>query len=79
MVSQSPRSSQKAEAAFSAKLRFYWLDLLRFVSALAVVLGHVRGLSFVQFGDLPESQKSIAVMIFFALTRLGHEAVIVFL
>ena len=78
MVSQSPRSSQKAEAAFSAKLRFYWLDLLRFVSALAVVLGHVRGLSFVQFGDLPESQKSIAVMIFFALTRLGHEAVIVF-
>ena len=61
-----------------SKPHFYWLDLLRFVSALTVVVGHVRGLAFVKFSELPADQKSIATMIFFALTRLGHEAVIVF-
>ncbi|HUE04340.1 MAG TPA: acyltransferase [Bryobacteraceae bacterium] len=52
------------------------LDMLRGVSALAVLLGHVRGLYFLDHRDLPG--KSISVDCLYAATGLGHQAVMVF-
>jgi peptidoglycan/LPS O-acetylase OafA/YrhL len=52
------------------------LDLIRGISALAVMLGHVRGLFFVDFSNL--AQKSLALTAFYAVTGYGHEAVMVF-
>ncbi|HVX35953.1 MAG TPA: acyltransferase [Hyphomicrobium sp.] len=58
--------------------KYLALDLLRGAAALAVFFCHVRGAAFVEFGALPASQKTTAVATFFALTRMGHEAVLVF-
>jgi len=49
------------------------LDLLRGLAALAVVLSHLRGSSFVEFGALPFAQQTISVAGFFAATRLGAD------
>lgn len=57
---------------------FYWLDLIRFLAAFAVLACHFRGAFFVDFGSLPPSQQNIFTSIFFGVTRLGHEAVLVF-
>jgi peptidoglycan/LPS O-acetylase OafA/YrhL len=54
------------------------LDLLRGLAALMVLLVHARGASFVEFGGLPEAQRTAAVAAFFAFTRLGQEAVMLF-
>src|SRR5215813_13613142 len=54
------------------------LDLLRGWAALIVLLVHVRGASFVEFGSLPPDQKTILVVVLFGLTRIGHEAVLIF-
>jgi len=48
------------------------------MAALIVFFGHVRGSSFVEYGALPTESKNTLTAIFFGLTRLGHEAVIVF-
>lgn len=53
-----------------------WLDFCRFLAALIVVVTHVRGFLFVQYGAL--TNKGFMSAIFFALTKLGQEAVIVF-
>jgi peptidoglycan/LPS O-acetylase OafA/YrhL len=68
MTLQEPRSSS----------RLHWLDLLRFLAAFAVVLVHARGHALVEFGALPADQRSPLVFAFFALTRVGNEAVTVF-
>ena len=62
----------------SSITHYYWLDLIRFLAALIVVLVHARGAFFVEYGLLDESNKTIVVAIFYAFTRIGHEAVIVF-
>ena len=54
------------------------LDLVRGLAALEVMLSHLRGGNWVEFGALPPSQQTIAVKIFFFGTRLGHEAVMIF-
>ena len=54
------------------------LDLLRFVAAAAVALGHIRAATFGAYGALSVDDKSPAAAAFYALTRLGGEAVIVF-
>lgn len=54
------------------------LDLVRALAALAVMFAHVRGGNWVEFGALPSDQKTIATWAFFFLTRLGHEAVMIF-
>jgi peptidoglycan/LPS O-acetylase OafA/YrhL len=59
-------------------VRYYWIDWIRFLSALTVVLVHVRGFVFVEFGALPVEQKSWVVAIAYSFTRIGNEAVIVF-
>ncbi len=60
------------------KKHYYWLDLLRFTCALLVVLTHYRGNFFVEYGILPEEQKSIVIKTFYLLTRFGEEPVLVF-
>ncbi len=52
------------------------LDILRFVSALAVVIGHARATFLVNYIDL--SHPAILIKILYALTALGNQAVIVF-
>jgi peptidoglycan/LPS O-acetylase OafA/YrhL len=54
------------------------LNLMRGLAAVAVLQSHLRGDSFVEYGALPASQHGIAVELFFAATRLGYEAVMVF-
>lgn len=61
-----------------AAQRFAWLDAVRAVAALTVVINHVRAATLVEFAALPPSQKTVATATFFAVTRLGTEAVIVF-
>ena len=55
-----------------------WLDVLRFLAAFLVVIGHARNDLFVQFADLESSSRTIITAGFFVLTRLGHEAVLIF-
>lgn len=57
---------------------FAWFDSLRFISALAVVIHHSRALCIAPYLDLPSTQKNIFSQIFYFLTRLGQEAVIIF-
>ncbi len=54
------------------------LDLLRSLAALTVFLTHVRGASFVEFGALPIEDRGLVTKVLFGVTRLGHEAVMVF-
>lgn len=54
------------------------LNLMRGLAAVTVLLSHLRGDSFVDYGALPASQHHFVVEVFFAATRLGHEAVMVF-
>ncbi|AGK56622.1 acyltransferase 3 [Hyphomicrobium denitrificans 1NES1] len=58
--------------------KYLALDLLRGAAALTVFFCHVRAAAFVEFGALPASQQTLPVATVFALTRIGHEAVLVF-
>lgn len=61
-----------------SKDRYHWIDCIRFIAAAIVVVGHVRGFHWVPYAELDGSSRSTLVWIFFAVSRLGHEAVIVF-
>ncbi len=52
------------------------LDMARGAAALAVLVGHVRGLFFVEYREL--SHHSLPVSALYAATALGHQAVVVF-
>jgi peptidoglycan/LPS O-acetylase OafA/YrhL len=52
------------------------LDLIRGVSAVAVLLYHVRGVFFVDFPYL--ASKSFPAVVLYAVTGYGHQAVMVF-
>lgn len=54
------------------------LDLVRWSAAFIVLLVHVRGANWVEFGLLPSAQRSALVALFFAVSRLGNEAVMIF-
>lgn len=58
--------------------KHYWLDWLRFLAAFIVVITHARGFLFVDWGSVDLDSKNIFSFIFFIITRLGHEAVLVF-
>jgi peptidoglycan/LPS O-acetylase OafA/YrhL len=58
------------------KLRDGTLDLVRGLSALLVMLGHLRAFIFLKFGELG-SAGSLTKIFYFA-TSLGHQAVMVF-
>jgi peptidoglycan/LPS O-acetylase OafA/YrhL len=53
-----------------------YLDCLRGLSAIFVMISHLRGLFFVSFGDVENPSPLVTVLYF--LTSLGHQAVIVF-
>jgi len=52
------------------------LDMARGAAALAVLIGHVRGLFFADYHDL--AHHSLLISTIYAATALGHQAVIVF-
>ena len=52
------------------------LDMARGLAALAVLFGHVRALFFVSYHELAHHSFGLGVV--YALTTLGHQAVIVF-
>ncbi|MDA7675837.1 acyltransferase [Akkermansiaceae bacterium] len=52
------------------------LDLLRGLSALLVMLGYLRALTFLSFGEL--TSPNLLIKIFYFSTGLGHQAVMVF-
>jgi peptidoglycan/LPS O-acetylase OafA/YrhL len=54
------------------------LDLMRGLAALIVLTSHLRGDTFVPYGELPTLQHGIATMAFFAVTRLGGLGVLAF-
>lgn len=56
--------------------RISTLDLARGVASLAVCAGHLRAAIFVDYGQLQTS--SISQKMFYAVTSLGHEAVLIF-
>jgi peptidoglycan/LPS O-acetylase OafA/YrhL len=56
--------------------RNLWLDLIRGCSALLVCLGHLRNAILVDYSELVHP--NIAIKAFYALTGLGHQAVMVF-
>ncbi len=58
--------------------RYYWLDWIRFLAAFQVLLCHVRGAHFLEYGALSSDDKGWMTALAFALSRLGHEAVVVF-
>jgi peptidoglycan/LPS O-acetylase OafA/YrhL len=60
------------------KRHYYWLDLLRFSSALLVVICHYRGNFFIEYGLLSDEDKNIFTQIFYFIGRLGNESVVVF-
>ncbi len=72
------KSTRQKDAAGPVSKHFVWLDWLRFGAAFMVLLVHARATSFVEYGALEANSKSKLAMIWFAFTRLGHEAVIVF-
>lgn len=62
----------------SSRNRYYWVDWLRFISAFTVLLVHSRGTVFSSYGELLQEDKNLVILIFYFLTRIGDEAVIVF-
>ena len=57
--------------------RNYWqLDLVRGLAALAVVAGHLRAFMFLDFGQTVDLGS--AWRVFYFMTGLGHQAVVVF-
>jgi len=52
------------------------LDLLRALAAILVMVGHVRGLFFVDFGRVEEP--GLVIQAIYFATSLGHEAVMIF-
>jgi peptidoglycan/LPS O-acetylase OafA/YrhL len=52
------------------------LDMIRGVAALAVMVGHIRGLFFLAYPDLTDPSPLVALL--YVVTGLGHQAVMVF-
>lgn len=73
-------NAQSGNSVFEDKSpgHLYWLDLIRFIAAFAVLSCHFRGAFFVDYTSLPESQQNPIVFAFYSITRLGFEAVLIF-
>lgn len=55
--------------------KLQWYDFLRGIAAIAVLIGHVRALSFVPF---EQSNADAAGKAFYFITGFAHEAVVIF-
>lgn len=51
---------------------------MRFLAAFVVLITHARGVVFEEYSELASESKGLLTAAFFALTRAGHEAVLVF-
>jgi len=58
--------------------KYHWLDWARFFAAFWVLVVHARSSNWNAYGDLHSEAQTWPVAIFFAVTRLGYEAVIFF-
>lgn len=56
--------------------RYVWFDLARGLSALLVCAGHLRGAIFIDYSQV--QSPTVVDKIFYFLTGLGHQAVMVF-
>jgi peptidoglycan/LPS O-acetylase OafA/YrhL len=77
-MAPSIHSHSANDSSSSAADHFPWLDWLRFAAALEVLLYHVRTSYFAAFGDLVPADQTLVVRVWFALTRFGPEAVVLF-
>ncbi len=64
--------------ASPSKAEIVSLDVVRGIAAILVMLVHTRDSAFVDYGELPTSEHSAIIRGLFAITRVGHEAVLVF-
>ena len=91
MSSETPSSLAERNANFSThglleqspvvqgKLAFsQWLDLIRWLAALAVVLAHTGNRFFIRLTSLNTADRSIPFYSFTFLAGFGHQAVIIF-
>ncbi len=60
------------------KQHYHWLDLIRFLAAMCVVLVHARGEVWETYSLLDDGSKGIATQITYAALSLGYAGVIVF-
>lgn len=57
---------------------YYWLDPLRALAAILVLLVHARSVMFETYGNLTPQSQNIFTILFFALCSLGGFAVCIF-
>lgn len=55
-----------------------WLDLFRWMAAVAVLLGHIHHRVFIHFGDVPAGERSIAFTLISLASSIGPAGVIIF-
>lgn len=55
-----------------------WLDWIRFIAAFMVTVAHARGFNWVDWSQLPANEKSFGAKLFYAVTRVGAEWVVIF-
>ncbi len=72
------KQRQAAIAVINADHHYQWLDVLRLIAAFVVVCTHTRGAVFLDWSALEAGSRNLPVAIFFSITRLGEEAVILF-
>lgn len=60
------------------KNRFPWLDALRFISAILVVIAHCRSNFFAIFSQLASQSQTLSTKIFYLATSFSDDAVFVF-
>lgn len=57
---------------------YYWLDFFRVVAAILIVIGHVRAALLPKYAELPIAAQTLWTKLFYQITALGHESVILF-
>lgn len=57
---------------------FPWIDWIRFLAAFLVMAVHSRAYTLQSYGQLDESSKGLAAMLFYVITRLGNLGVLSF-
>lgn len=75
-MTEGAASHAMAHRVGTTARRLEHLDMIRGLAALAVCIGHLRGMVFVDYGASPD--RSIWQIPFYAATGLGGQAVIVF-
>jgi peptidoglycan/LPS O-acetylase OafA/YrhL len=66
----------RADSLGKNETRLEHIDMLRGCAAVLVMAGHLRSYVFTNFGSL--SEPGILVKLFYGITGLGHQAVIIF-